>query len=85
MTTRPPIMTKAVSLPRAWALHNLDRAIAIAGPVGMLVWRLWPVRLLADVALGLARGKQDHDKRETLRRREIDRETRAAVKERTRR
>ena len=36
------------------------------------------------VSLALARGKQDHDKRETLRRREIDRETRAAVKERVR-
>lgn len=37
------------------------------------------------VAIALAKGKQDHDKRETLRRREIDRETRAAVKERARR
>ena len=37
------------------------------------------------VALALAKGKQDHDKRETLRRREADRETRAAVKERVRR
>jgi SsrA-binding protein len=37
------------------------------------------------VALALARGKEAHDKRETLRRREIDRETRAAVKERVRR
>ena len=37
------------------------------------------------VALALAKGKQDHDKRETLRRREVDRETRAAVKERVRR
>ena len=37
------------------------------------------------VALALARGKQAHDKRETIRRREIDRETRAAVKERVRR
>jgi SsrA-binding protein len=36
------------------------------------------------VALALAKGKQAHDKRETLRRREIDRETRAAVKERRR-
>ena len=33
------------------------------------------------VVLGLARGKHLHDKRETLRRREIDRATRAAVKE----
>ncbi len=32
------------------------------------------------VVLALAKGKQGHDKRETLRRRDIDRETRAAVK-----
>jgi SsrA-binding protein len=37
------------------------------------------------VSIALAKGKQDHDKRETLRRREVDRETRAAVKERVRR
>lgn len=37
------------------------------------------------VAIGLARGKQDHDKREAMRKREADRETRAAVKERVRR
>ena len=37
------------------------------------------------VALTLARGKQVHDKRETIRKREVDRETRAAVKERGRR
>lgn len=36
------------------------------------------------VALALARGKQAHDKRETIRRREVDRETRAAIKERQR-
>jgi SsrA-binding protein len=34
------------------------------------------------VAIGLAKGKKDHDRRETIRRRETDRETRAAVKER---
>lgn len=32
------------------------------------------------VLLALAKGKQAHDKRETIRRREVDRETRAAVK-----
>jgi SsrA-binding protein len=37
------------------------------------------------VALGLVKGKQAPDKRETIRRREVDRETRAAVKERSRR
>jgi SsrA-binding protein len=36
------------------------------------------------VALALAKGKQAHDKRETIRRREVDRETRAAVKARQR-
>jgi SsrA-binding protein len=36
------------------------------------------------VLLGLARGKQAHDKRETIRRREVERETRAAVKARAR-
>jgi SsrA-binding protein len=37
------------------------------------------------VAIGLAKGKKAHDKRETIKRREADRETRAAVKERQRR
>jgi len=37
------------------------------------------------VAIALARGKQMHDKRETIKRRETERETRAAVKERVRR
>jgi SsrA-binding protein len=36
------------------------------------------------VALALAKGKQAHDKRETIRRRETDRETRAAIKARQR-
>ena len=36
------------------------------------------------VLLALAKGKQAHDKRETLRKREVDRETRAAVKARNR-
>ena len=33
------------------------------------------------LALGLAKGKQTHDKRETIKRREADRETRAAIKQ----
>ena len=36
------------------------------------------------VALALAKGKQVHDKRETIKRRETERETRAMVKERRR-
>ena len=34
--------------------------------------------------LALVKGKQAHDKRETIRKREVDRETRAAVKQRSR-
>jgi SsrA-binding protein len=34
------------------------------------------------IAISLAKGKKAHDKRETIKRRETDRETRAAVKER---
>jgi SsrA-binding protein len=50
---------------------------------------LVPVRMYlkngrVKIAISLAKGKQDHDRRETIRRREIDRETRAAVKERQR-
>ena len=46
---------------------------------------LVPVRLYFEdgrvkVAVSLAKGKKDYDKRETIKRRETDRETRAAVK-----
>jgi len=48
---------------------------------------LVPVRLYfkngrVKVAVSLAKGKKDYDKRETIKRREADRETRAAIKSR---
>ena len=48
---------------------------------------LVPVRLYfkngrVKVAIGLAKGKKEYDKRETIKQRETDRETRAAVKSR---
>ncbi len=48
---------------------------------------LVPVRMYfkkgrVKVAVSLAKGKKDYDKRETIKRREVDRETRAAVKSR---
>ncbi|MXY23792.1 MAG: SsrA-binding protein SmpB [Acidobacteria bacterium] len=46
--------------------------------------RMYFKRGLVKVALGVAKGKKAHDKRETIRRRQIDRETRAALKERSR-
>ena len=48
---------------------------------------LVPVRMYfkngrVKVAISLARGKKEYDKRETIKRREADRETRAAIKSR---
>jgi SsrA-binding protein len=36
------------------------------------------------VAVSVAKGKKNYDKREAIRRRDIDRETRAMIKERSR-
>ncbi len=60
--------------------------------VGKMVERgftLVPVRMYfkkgrVKVAVSVAKGKKLYDKRETIRRREIDRETRAMLKERSR-
>ena len=48
---------------------------------------LVPVRMYfkkgrVKVAISLAKGKKEYDKRETIKRREVDRETRAAIKSR---
>ena len=50
---------------------------------------LIPVRMyfkngLVKVVLGVAKGKKTHDKRETIKRRQLDRETSAMLKERLR-
>src|SRR5436853_2897303 len=60
----------------------------IRKPIGKTVEKgmtLVPTRMYfkngkVKVAVGLARGKKDYDKRETIKRREADRETRAAIK-----
>ena len=46
--------------------------------------RMYLLQGRVKVALALVKGKQAHDKRETIRRREVDRETRAAIKARSR-
>jgi SsrA-binding protein len=61
----------------------------LAGRVSEKGLTLVPLRMYfkkgrVKVALALAKGKQAHDKRETIRRREVERETRAAVKSRGR-
>lgn len=72
--------------PRKLLLHRQE----IRKLIGKTVERgmtLVPTRMYfrnghVKVALSLAKGKKSHDKRETIKRREADRETRAAVKER---
>ena len=44
--------------------------------------RLYFKKGRVKVAVSLAKGKKDYDKRETIKRREVDRETRAAIKSR---
>ncbi len=44
--------------------------------------RVYLKRGRVKVELGVAKGKKDYDKRETERRKEVDRETRAAMKQR---
>ena len=71
-------------------LMHRDEIRKLTGKVAEKGLTLVPLRMYfkrgrVKVALALVKGKQAHDKRETIRRREVDRETRAAVKERQRR
>jgi SsrA-binding protein len=71
---------------RKLLLHR-DEIRRLVGKTAERGMTLVPVRMYfrngrVKVALSLAKGKKDYDKRETIRRREVDRETRAAVKSR---
>ena len=62
--------------------HEIEK---LSGRVVERGLTLVPLRMYLNkgrvkVALALVKGKQAHDKRETIRKREVDRETRAAVK-----
>jgi SsrA-binding protein len=64
--------------------HEIRKLIGKTTERGMTIV---PVRMYfkngrVKVAISLAKGKKTHDKRETIRRREADRETRAAIKSR---
>jgi SsrA-binding protein len=70
--------------PRKLLLHR-DEIRKLIGKTLEKGMTLVPTRLYfkkgrVKLALGVARGKKDYDKRETIKRRETDRETRAAVK-----
>lgn len=73
---------------RKLLLHR-DEIRKMVGKVAEKGLTLVPLELYfkngrVKVQLALAKGKQAHDKRETIRRREVERETRAAVKARNR-
>ena len=73
---------------RKLLLHK-DEIRKLIGKVVERGMTLVPVRMYfkngrVKVAISLAKGKQEHDRRETIKRRETDRETRAAMKERRR-
>lgn len=64
-------------------IHKLTGRVMEKG-LTLVPLRMYMKNGRVKVALSLVKGKQAHDKRETIRRREVDRETRAAVKERSR-
>jgi SsrA-binding protein len=72
--------------PRKLLLHR-DEIRKLIGKTVERGMTLVPVRMYfkngrVKVALSLAKGKKEYDKRETIKRREVDRETRAAIKTR---
>jgi SsrA-binding protein len=69
---------------RKLLLHHIEirKLIGKTQEKGLTVvpLRVYLKRGRVKVELGVARGKKDYDKRETERRKEVDRETRAAIK-----
>lgn len=73
---------------RKLLLHT-DEIRKLTGQIALKGLTIVPLKMYfkkgrVKVAIALVKGKQEHDKRETIRKREVDRETRAAVKERAR-
>ena len=64
-------------------IRKMTGQVAIKG-LTLVPLKMYFSKGRVKVALALVKGKQEHDKRETIRKREVDRETRAAVKERSR-
>ena len=94
-TTCTSAPTATAATPRTSPLRRRKLLLnkrEIRKPIGRMVERgftLVPVRMyfsrgLVKVTVGVAKGKKSYDKRETIKRRQIDRETRAMVKERAR-
>ncbi|GIW76116.1 MAG: SsrA-binding protein [Phycisphaerae bacterium] len=59
-------------------IHKLEQELSIRGTT-LIPLAIYFKNGRAKVELGLARGKQKHDKRETIKRKEMDREMRRAM------
>ena len=77
-----PLRTRKLLLHRR-EIDKLDQAIAVGG-MTLVVTRVYLRNRKIKFEVGVAKGKKLYDKRETERRREIDRDTRAQLKERNR-
>ncbi|MBW2498226.1 MAG: SsrA-binding protein SmpB [Deltaproteobacteria bacterium] len=64
-------------------IERLEGKVAEKG-LTLVPLRIYFLRGRAKVEIALARGKQRHDKRETIKRRELDREARRAMRRHTR-
>jgi SsrA-binding protein len=75
-----PLRARKLLLNRA----ELNKLLGKTSEKGLTIvpLRMYFKKGRVKVAIGLAKGKKSYDKRETIRRREADRETRAAVKTR---
>jgi SsrA-binding protein len=73
-----PLRTRKLLLHRS-EIRKLIGRVAEKG-LTLVPVRMYLKRGRVKLAIALAKGKQAHDKRETIRRREADRETRAALK-----
>ena len=81
-TTHEPLRKRKLLLNRA-EIRKLIGKMVERGSLWS-PWRMYFKNGRVKVAVSVAKGKKIHDKRETIRRRQVDRETRAAVKERVR-
>jgi SsrA-binding protein len=81
-TTHDPVRRRKLLLHR----DELNKLLGKTTEKGLTVvpLRMYMKKGRVKLAIGLAKGKNTIDKRETIRRRELDRETRAAVKARQR-
>jgi SsrA-binding protein len=80
------LMNHAEQRTRKLLLHKRE-ILKLGGKATEKGWTIVPLRAYfkngrVKLEIGLARGKRAHDKRETIRRRDLERETRQAVKER---